>query len=393
MDKADNNPERTSGFTIFHHDLLDSPAALLLNGNALALLIEFYRRWSKATRNGRKPRNSIFFAWSTYPRVITRGAFNRARSELVKRGFLRATNVAIGAYALSQAWRDYEPTPEEQARTEKHTRARAVRVSERARVCRDQKSTPACLPSRGQKLTPTTHPAAGSRGQKPTPTPGEEPRGGVGVKNRAPGRGLKWTPSHYPNTKEPTTNQDPEGTQGEARSAAELSPDDGNGGGGSAAHLVDPEVRTRFPEFKTSAELLRYGTTEFEAGRLTEEEHDTLLAIFDEMEAAERATAAKRQAESDPDTKFKREWADTERRCEAEHVANGEQLRWFSGPVCRALGDDSTNARKNIADAMRGKMPSHVAEVVGGILRDLAKPGHNIGNPIGLAIHRLGGAS
>lgn len=101
----------SNGFTVIYHEVLDSLAARLLSGRAYGLLIDFIRAWSFNQNRQYGRQSTIRFSWFSSQYPITRRAFNRARSELIEKGFIEQINRRSGLYRWSENWRMYQPTP------------------------------------------------------------------------------------------------------------------------------------------------------------------------------------------------------------------------------------------------------------------------------------------
>jgi len=92
-------PQSKTSYTILPDSILDSPQALELSGNAYAMLIDFWRAWQRATRNGRRRILSITWTSADYPRKITRPTFDKARRELEVAGFIHCIRREWGRWA------------------------------------------------------------------------------------------------------------------------------------------------------------------------------------------------------------------------------------------------------------------------------------------------------
>jgi len=163
-------------FTVLGHELLDSTAGRLLSHIAYASLIEFLRTWMRESRNGSRPVSGVPFAWAGCGRVISRKGFNRARAELVEKGFLQTVNAKTGRYALSERWRSYTPTFEEADRLGKHDARRAAqrgRLATHRSASRGSTTDGACSVSPGsttsgnQSKAPSPSVTSGSTTQEP----------------------------------------------------------------------------------------------------------------------------------------------------------------------------------------------------------------------------------
>jgi hypothetical protein len=68
--------------TRFPDAVLDAPEVQALSGNSFRLMIEFYRRWSKATGGGARACDGITFPPSTLSGAMVKNTFLKARHEL-----------------------------------------------------------------------------------------------------------------------------------------------------------------------------------------------------------------------------------------------------------------------------------------------------------------------
>lgn len=128
MERDSATTKRRRGFTCTPVEIFDCDTGRSLSGNASRLLWEFYSRWQVATSNGKKKDvRSIPF---TFGRVnwnaVGRTAWANACAELVSKGYLqRVGPKKAGRFRWSNAWRNYQLTPGEQATTEHREQQRA----------------------------------------------------------------------------------------------------------------------------------------------------------------------------------------------------------------------------------------------------------------------------
>jgi hypothetical protein len=315
---------------------------------------------------------------------MTRKSFRRYRRELASKGFLRIENSATGLCSASEDWRAYTPTADELERLAQHDAARQARIE---CTCK----------SRGSILPPGTS-RADTRGSKVPP--GDADSQGVKTAHLAGGQDgpLFNTPLRKEPPLPPSLSGNPESSQAVGGGFASLGNPDGEADPQgrepeeAPARFVDVEGERvqvwPMPRFTTATALLAWGQKV--QPHLTPEEYAAAIAEFDRLEAAELA-ASKNGATASTERAFVQDWNKTAREINAANgsMAKPEARTRFAGCVCRALGDDSTRARRSISESMRGIKPSLVREVAQQLLDELATPSHGIQNPVGVLVHRM----
>lgn len=129
------NQSKRNEFLILEAELLDSQAVQCLSNGAYRLLIDFLRRWKRATRTGEitswdsLPDRLIPFTWTGGSQLIHRKTWGKYRKELIEKGIIQSMGQS-GYYQLSGVWRTYRPSPTETGRIEAIDKARHIRKSE-----------------------------------------------------------------------------------------------------------------------------------------------------------------------------------------------------------------------------------------------------------------------
>jgi hypothetical protein len=114
-------------FTALHDDQFDSDAYRLLSPLARNLLVEFARLEARARDyDVAAHAPPICFAWASCPLPCDRQTFRRARSELLKFGFMTVANEMEAIYRSSRRYRRYEASAAERALLDKDATVKAA---------------------------------------------------------------------------------------------------------------------------------------------------------------------------------------------------------------------------------------------------------------------------
>ena len=117
----------SAGFVRVFREMTHSPAFLHLSPAAQGVLLEFLDRWDEQTYN-RPEVNSIPFSWSNSRTNASRNAWDGYRTEIAAKGFLEPTHApGAGVYRLSEKWKIYSPSRQEQSAMERLKKRKADR--------------------------------------------------------------------------------------------------------------------------------------------------------------------------------------------------------------------------------------------------------------------------